>query len=257
MSGADEQFTQVVSDVLTSRGNEVVTAKARGSDISGIAGCTAETPDCFRDVATTIGVDAVVFGSVQTNADGKTTVTLTHVSSDAEVRTRAIELEATNTEDAVAELRPLVDDFIANRPVDGEGDGRDFVAPTVAQPEPSRGMDFGRVKAHAWVALGGGGAAMALGAIFYSLASSKQSEVDDAPTDTGDDIRRLMDLEASGKRYTTIGNVLMIAGSISAVVGGVLVIMQARARPAERATTIGMGPVSGGSGMALTLQGSF
>jgi hypothetical protein len=257
LADAPESFTELVANALAERGSDVVTAKAQGSDISGIAGCSAESSDCFREVAETIGVQAVVFGSVRTDDDGKTIVTLTHVGLETDLRSRDFDVESTTTDDASEELRPKIDDFLANRPVETD---EPVEPPPVVEPEPapeSPGFDFGRVKTHSWATLGGGAAAMVLGAIFYSVASSKQSEVDEAPTETGEDIQRLMDLESSGKRYTTLGNVFMIGGGIAAVVGGVLVVMQARSKPTERPTAIGVAPTAAGDGMTIVFGGTF
>lgn len=258
MADAPEQFTKLIADVVATRGSGVVTAKAQGSDISGIAGCTAEPSECFRDVAETIGVEAVVFGTVETNEEGKIVVTLTHVGLDTDLRKREIQLESTNTEDASVELRPKVDDFLANRPVDTDQPVSEVPIGVHPGPAPkSPGLDFGRVETSSWATLAGGGGAMALGLVFYALASSKQSKVDDAPIETGEDIRRLMDLESSGKRYATLGNIFFIGGGVAAIVGGVLVYMQAKSAPKERAMAVGVAPGVDGDGVSVTFGGTF
>jgi hypothetical protein len=82
--------------------------------------------------------------------------------------------------------------------------------------------------------LGGGVAAAGLGMIFLSVASSRQGDIDDAPTDSLADLQRLEDLESSAKRNKLIGASLLVVGLAGTVVGGVLVYREGSRTPADR-----------------------
>jgi hypothetical protein len=64
--------------------------------------------------------------------------------------------------------------------------------------------------------MAGGGAMLIVGLVLWGQADSIQSDIDKAPTKTKADLARLVDLEASGDRYATWGNVFAIGGFVLA-----------------------------------------
>ena len=72
------------------------------------------------------------------------------------------------------------------------------------------------------VVTAGGAALVIVGASFWAIASSKQNDIDHAPTSTAADLEALSALETSAKHYATGGNVLVVGGAVVAVAGAAL-----------------------------------
>src|SRR5262249_6137637 len=68
----------------------------------------------------------------------------------------------------------------------------------------------------------GGAVILGAGAACWAIASSKQSDIDGAPSATAPELEHLASLESSAKTYATAGNVLVIGGAVVAIAGGVL-----------------------------------
>lgn len=124
-------------------------------------------------------------------------------------------------------------------------------------PRDSGGFDAGRVHIAAWIAAGAGVAMGAGGAVFLTMAHSRQSDVDGAPTSTAADLEHLQDLEDEGEQFTRIGDALLIGGAAALAVGGGLIIFQGLSGGGENETAVSIAPVPlpGGAGINVSLGG--
>jgi len=102
------------------------------------------------------------------------------------------------------------------------------------------------------VGMAGGGALVAAGVVLWAAARGVQSDINNAPSVTGQDLKNLRDLESKGDRYATIGNVLIATGL---VVGGVATYLYIRDRRAGSTRTARLTPtlLDHGAGLVLTL----
>jgi hypothetical protein len=120
-------------------------------------------------------------------------------------------------------------------------------ASVVTRPEGGR-----RTSRLAIAGLAGGGVLMAIGVVLWNAASSKQSEIDKAPTATRDDLLHLKDLESSADAYALWGNVTFFTGVAAAGAGGFLLW---RSRSGSSQTSARLVPIAvgDGGGVAVTI----
>jgi hypothetical protein len=265
---SNHAFTRAVSRVAAVGGAEVIDAEASLADASALVGCAPDAEGCLDDIAEALGVEEILFGHVEPADDGGVTVSLTyHRIGDTRERefvvpagsiaeqSRAVAREAASL---------LSGETVAPAPVEREPEPAPVPAPVVepapiVQPSPPRERDepglFGRVRTRSWIALGGGAVLTGTGAVFLALAGSRQGEIDDAPADTPEDFRRLVDLEDEADRYAMAGNVLAVAGGAILVTGVVLFVLDARSSPEDRGgTSIAIVPHEGGAGLSVSVE---
>ncbi len=263
---APARLNQALDQVVEQIGAQPVAAAVGKSDITAITGCPAESDECFREVASTIEVDEILFGTVEPTADGAgVEISLTLIRRDGDLSRRRIALTARDPEAAAVEFRPQARAFLLGEPPpSGKVDLTvSEHAATPAGPAGPARFALGRVKPYSWAIAGGGVLMIGVSAILFAKASDKQDEVDSARVDTGADLARLVELEDQGKRLTTWGNVLLIGGSVAAVAGIALVVKQGLTRPAETAPapppppTVTLTPLPGQQGVAVTVLGQF
>ena len=263
LADAPERLTLATSQAIAALGYDAVAAKIGKADITAITGCPAESDDCFREVASTIEVDYIVFGSVASSDDG-VRVSITMITREGEVTRRTIDASGASSEAAARGFDPKVRAFLRGEPPPAD---RPPLDPTVPEPAPVLGpapprFALARVEKYSWGIAGGGLAVMGVGTILLIMADGKQDQVNDAPVDTLADLEHIADLESSGKSLTSWGNGMLIVGGLATVAGVALIVKQGMARPAtERPapppTTVTLAPTARGDGFAVTLLGSF
>ncbi len=256
---APKRFTKALAKLAeTSTGSRSVAARVAKSDITTLVGCREESEACYAEVAATLGVDELIFGKVARQPDGTLEVTLTRVrpNSSRKARTRTFTLQAGSLGRAQTEFETKAAKFLAEKDDAPDPPDKPDKPIKVPEPEPTGdGFAWKRVKGYTWAMTIGGGAAMLLGGALLAMASSKQSDVDDAATDSVDDLNRLEDLESTGKTLSLFGNSFVIAGAVATIAGAYLMYKQGSAKTEERAISIG--PTDRGSGFAVTLSGRF
>ena len=237
-------------------GSRTSAAQAEQADVLALAGCDEPSPTCWDQVRRTLGVDAVIVGTVSPSAEPPgTVVELTMYRENTEPASRTYTLEATEPAAIESEFKP-----VATTVFTGEE-----VVPTPDLPPPTphaRGgrirFDAGRVKKHSWIIAGAGAGSAVVGGAFLIVAGNRQDAVDSAPTATVEDLEELEDLENSGKRFTLLGNALFIAGSLAAITGGVLIGIQGIVREPTESPPVSIGPMmSRDDVVGLSLGGSF
>ncbi|HUS67531.1 MAG TPA: hypothetical protein VMZ28_23500 [Kofleriaceae bacterium] len=260
---APARFTQEMADVLRESGAEVTVAPRE--DALSLAGCTDTSDECLRQALGVLGVQRVVVGAVRSDGDGSYEVGVRIIAAEEEPRARAITVRGKTPDEAAPAFKTQSGAFWrGEEPPAAEPEPEPIpeAATTTEpepEPEPERGrapFSAGKVEPWAWAVAGGGVGLMAVGGVFLLAAKGKQSDVDDAPTDTVDDLETLEDLESSGKRYARFGSAFVLVGAVAAIVGGVFVYRQGT-RPdevEEPAVTLAPMLAPGGAGLTLTVR---
>lgn len=243
--------------------------EASREDVLTLAGCAEPSDDCLRQALGMLEVREAVTGEVRA-AGGGLEIELRAVSRQGEPRSRTVALTGATPDEQVAQFRPEAEAFWKGEPSPAEAAAAAAAAAPPAAPppgadlsggaEPDRaGFSAARVEPWAWGIAGGGAGLMAIGAILLVAADGKQGDVDDAPTDTVEDLEALEELEASGRSYARWGNVCLLVGGIGAVVGGFLVYRTGTRGEAESGSPqITVAPGAGdGVSAALVLRGGF
>jgi hypothetical protein len=102
--------------------------------------------------------------------------------------------------------------------------------------------------------MAGGGGMVVIGLVLWGAANGVQSDINNAPNRTRQDLLDLRDLESRGDTYAALGNVLVLGG---AVVGGVATYFYLRDRRAASTATARLVPtvLDHGAGLVLTIGG--
>lgn len=252
-------LSKAMAEAVRASGSKV--NEASREDVLTLAGCAEPSDDCLRQALGMLEVREAVTGQVHA-ADGGVSVELRAVSPDGAPRTRTVELHGASAEEQARQFGPEAEAFWKGEPSPA--------AAAAAQAQPaapgadlSKGSEVdreasfsaSRVKPWAWGVAGTGAGLVVVGSILLVASQSKQSEVDDAPTDTVEDLEHLADLEASGRRYARWGNLSVVLGGVAAVAGGFLIWRQGKSEGGE--VTVAPSAGDGGLGAALLVRGAF
>jgi hypothetical protein len=258
-----QRLTQVVARAAGLTGAEVVIGQATFADAAALAGCSEETPGCFKQLADSLKVDEVVIGDVSPAADGASvTITLKHFQN-GEINEKSLTVSAGSIGDMVKRVAREVPRLMVQGGEASETPPDRIPATTTPEgpsPEPSpvaddRGSRPGRVGALPWVLMGTGVALAAAGGGFLYAARKKQDDVDAAPIHDAGDFERLVDLEDKGDRYTKIGQGLLIGGGALVATGVVWALIRrasGRNDGSEPSMAFEASPLDGGAGLAVS-----
>ena len=254
-----------MAEVVRASGSEVT--EASREDVLTLAGCADPTDECLRQALGVLEVREAVTGEVRASGSG-VEVELRAVSPAGEPRTRTIALAGAAPEEQAGAFAPEAEAFWNNEPSPAEA-----AAAASVPAEPPPGADLSRrddgdarssfsaarVEPWAWGIAGSGAGLMAVGAVLLLAAEGKQGDVDDAPTDSVEDLEELVELEESGRRYARWGNVFVLVGGVAAIAGGFLIYRQGTRGESEAASPrITVSPSAGeGVGAALVVRGGF
>jgi hypothetical protein len=257
------RLTQVVARAAGLTGADVVVGQATFADAAALAGCSEETPECFKLVADSLRVDEVVIGDVSPTADGgSVTITLKHFQQGA-VAEKSLTVSAGSIDEMVKRVAREVPRLMvaggegSEPPPDRIPSTTPERAPVGPNPAPVERDDHrpGRIGVLPWVLMGSGVALAAAGGGFLFAAKKKQDDADGAPIHDADDFERLVDIEDKGARYTRIGQGLLIGGGV-VVAGGVVWALVRRAsgssEPSEPAMALDVAPRGDGLGFAVS-----
>ncbi len=222
-------------------------------DAAGLLECDPENSTCLAAVAKSLGVERLVFGTISYHAGGKLKVTLTRFDVGPDRQQQTFELAGGTAEQLATELvkasTPLFGGVVIEEdprtPPTGPGPER----PIEDKPVP------GRITTGTWALVGGGVVLAVSGVVMLASAQSIKRDVQNAPTDSLDDIRRLRALEDKGVQRTLIGNVLLIGGGAALAVGVVRAVIQRKATRAAAVDDPIVQPVltEGGAMIMLTV----
>lgn len=264
-SGLPAKLTRATSDAIRAQGAEPVNAKVGADEIAAVAGCPAESRECFDLIASTVDVSEVVFGTVEPAESGTgVDVVLTSVRPNETPWQRRVHLEAQDEDRAVAAFSPMVSRFLQRQEPQEAPDltvkEPQPPPPPALQLQPDRSpFSIRRVKPYAWALTGGGALLIGTGIYMFMKAADKQDELDDAPDQTVSDLARMEEIENDGKRYTSLGNGFVISGAAIAIAGIALGARQAMTRPEQRPPTTTVAPVAlrGGAGLSVVFRGDL
>lgn len=240
---------QIEQDATT----KVTVAQTSLEDTMAIVGCSERSASCLTRVAQALEVDYIVYGSAAPGDTPDTfavTVVVARRSGDVAPVEHRFSVQ-------VAEVQAAESAFAAAAPA---GFLRATEAIDQAQPAPAAApgsgnrsltFDLDRVEQTSWVVTGTGGALVGVGVVFWLLASSSQSDVNDHAVDSPADFDRLVELEDRTSNRAVIGNVLVVAGTVTAVVGAVLAVRQGLVRE-EPAITVT--PMATGDSVGISLS---
>lgn len=257
-----QRLTQVVARAAGLTGAEVVIGQATFADAAALAGCSEETPECFKQVADSLKVSEVVIGSVEPTADGgSVTITLKHFQN-GDINEKSLTVSTGSIDDMVKRVAREVPRLMVSGGETSETPPDDRIPSTAPEATPTsptpaehdRGRP-GRVGALPWVLMGTGVALAGAGGGFLYMAKKKQDDVDAAPIHDTGDFERLVDLEDKGDRYTKIGQGLLIGGGALLATGVVWALVR-RASGSEESSestlAVEAAPLDGGVGFALS-----
>ena len=259
--------------------NSAVLSSVTLDEIAIVTGCSIDAARCRKKILLTVGADSAL--AISSRAGDPSTITIERIKKNGERKTKSVKVGA----DAVAAVRlastelitgekpvepppPRTEPVVATTKPDPDPVRRSeppaptpTPSPPVAEtaplpnlePEPTeRGFALKRIRLTTWAVLGGGVASLATGVVFLSLAQSRQSDIDEAPTDTIEDIRRLVELEDSAMQRSALGFAFVGFGVAALAVGGVLA-----ARDGRRPPTATMAIGASDDGFFATFGGQF
>jgi len=249
-------LSKAMTEAVRASGSQV--NEGSREDVLTLAGYSDPSDDCLRQALGVLDASEAVTGDVHAAGSG-VSVELRAVSAHGEPRTRTVELHGASADEQAREFAPEAEAFWKNEPSPAEAAAHAAPVPPPAElskePETEASFSASRVEPWAWAIAGSGVGLVAVGAVLLVASQNKQSEVDDAPTDTVDDLEHLSDLEASGRRYARWGNVFVLVGGVAAAAGGYLIWRQGRTADSE--VTVAPSAGDGGLGAAVLVRGRF
>ena len=256
-----QRLTQVVARAAGLTGAEVVIGQATFADAATLAGCSEETPECFKQLADSLKVNEVVIGDVAPTPDGgSVTITLKHFQN-GEINEKSLTISAGSIDDMVKRVAREVPRLMVSggetseTPPDRIPTTEPEQRPAEPPPPEHDRQRPGRIGLVPWVLMGTGVALAGAGGGFLFMAKKKQDDVDGAPIHDADDFERLVDLEDKGDRYTKIGQGLLIGGGAVLATGVVWALVR-RASGSDESTepslAVDAAPLDGGFGFALS-----
>ena len=232
---------------------KVTVAQTSLDDTMAVVGCSERSASCLTRVAEALAVDYIVYGSAAPG-DTPDTFAITLVVARRDGAVPPVEhsfpvqsAEVTTAESAFAGAAPA--GFLR---ATAATDPAENAAPAGGSSgDRSLTFDLDRVEQTSWIVTGTGGALFGAGVVFWLLASSSQSDVNNHPLDSAADFDRLVELEDRTRNRATIGNALVVTGAVTAVVGAVLAVRQGLVR--EQPASITVAPMVTGTSVGLTL----
>lgn len=190
-----------------STGATVTVGDATFDETAAAVGCLPAEPKCAQQVRTTLGVDELVYGTATTDPNGATTVTVRRasVADDPPKEMTATVSKSDGPDRADAALGPA---FGAQTTVVG-----DRPPPPPPPPAGPTGPPVDHTRRNLGIACTtGGGVVFLIGLALWANASSKQDQIDSAPTNNAQQLVALRDLEDKAQTYAIAGDVMVVAG---------------------------------------------
>jgi hypothetical protein len=238
-------------------------AKVPIEDAAGLLECDPESTTCLTSVAKSVNnAERLVFGTVAFDG-GKVKVTLTRFEPKPDRQQQTFELTGKTADALASELVRVSGPLFgkATKP------GNDVVITDDPKPDvptkpeepttPKPATVPGKITTSTWGIIGGGAVAVGAGIVMLVSAQSIKRDVENAPNESLEDLRRLKALEDRGIQRTRIGDVLVVAGGVAMAAGIVRAVIQ-RSRSSESAPTptpdpIALVPIEGGAAVVFTV----
>jgi len=255
-AGAPVRMSGDLVDLIGRSGPQVVRAPA--DDVLGLVGCAELSDHCLVQALDIFQVSDVVAGDVAAVSAKQVRVRLRLARSSRPVRSKSFLVPSDTPAALEAGFRARAAAFW--RDPDAVDLSPAQAAPPAGSAEEPRapvdstvpGFSAGRVSGLSWALAGSGVGLAVLGGLALVAAADKQADVDDAPTDTVDDLEALADIEKKGRRYARWGAGLLIAGAAATTAGVVLIVVQGTERMGPETDGLSAAPRSA-PGLSLTL----
>jgi hypothetical protein len=261
-----KQLGGVVMQLAKTGGGTITAGDTTFADVATAVGCDPHTPACADTVLSTLGVDEIVYGSAFVGG-GQTTAVISRVAKGQPRRDQTISITVgAKADSAEPTLRPLFDlpgtPTPTQEPVGSAGSGSDATdtgsgsaapAAVIATEPPSPpGDEFfaTRERKIGFGFVAGGALVLVIGLALWASESSQQSQINDAPTNSPDDIKNLLALEDRASSYAWEGNIAVVLGLAAAGVGTYYLVKDHQ----MRATVT---PIDHGAGAAVLLGGRW
>jgi hypothetical protein len=236
-------------DVLTRTLAREVSGTVAASPIEDQVGCDLHLDTCLKTTLRSAGAARIVFGTVTGRLRGGVILRLTYFDREGEQQKRFVltgETTDTLSRELSHDLNPSITISATPPKKDPKGKEIGSLDPPIDQPEDHPAP--GKVSSSTWGMIGGGGGAFVIGIGLVISAYGLKSDVNNAPTDTLDQLEHLQALERAGSLRMKIGGVLAVAGGAVATVGIIRMVMQRRKPP-----VLDVQPEAGGASLVLTL----
>jgi hypothetical protein len=231
-ASAKSEVTQVVMASAKSAGTTAEIGKVSIVDASSAVGCGIAEPDCGNQIRQMLGSDQLVYGEV--NGSSPITIKFTVVNERGVVRTetataRSIDSLRGDISPNVATLLGLKSELslTPDKNAEDKTNGLDSKPKEVSTTRPiAVAGQLDHPSSHnnrRTFAIGGmafGGGVLVGGILLWAKASSIQGDINRAPTNNSNDIRKLRDLEDRGDSASLWGNVLFFSGAAIAGISG-------------------------------------
>jgi hypothetical protein len=262
-----KQLGAVVMQLAKSGGGTITTGDTTFVDVATAVGCDPHTPACADTVLSTLGADEIVYGSAFVGG-GQTTAVISRVAKGQPRRDQTVSITAgARADSAEPTLRPLFDLPGAAppppppEPVGSAGPGSGatdtssgsaapIAAPTPAASPPSDELFATRERKLGYGFIAGGALVLLIGLALWASESSQQSQINDAPTNSPNDIKNLLALEDRASSYAWEGNIAVVLGLAAGGVGTYYLVKDHQ----MRATVT---PIDHGTGAAVLLGGRW
>lgn len=256
------------------------------TDAATAVGCRPEVPSCADDVLAMLAVDEIVITSVAPKPGGLQIV-VQRVARGAAMREASVLIPSGSDKlDGLASLfgdapaprpappkpatrppaakpaptPPPPAPAITTGPTPGEPEFLPYVAPqpelapvdTAPQPVDTSNVPYHRLEL---AGMGTGAGLLVLGVFFWGAARGAQTDVENAPTATREDLAHLHDLESKGDSYATAGNLLVLTGVALGGVATYFYIRDHRNNAPARVARLTPALFDHGAGVVLTLGG--
>ncbi len=223
----------------------ITTGSTTFADAALSVGCNPELGTCVDTVIGMLQVDELVWGTANTT-DGTTTLTIKRATKGVPAREQQTTLAATDPPEKAEEgLKPLFGPpaAVGSGSEVGSGSGSGSAEP--AKPwstEKKLGVGLSA----------GGGLALVIGFALWAEASSYNSQISSAPTNTITDINKLKSLESSASTYATWGDIMVVVGLAAGGVGAYYLWQNHKNN-----ITVAPTPVDNGQGVGLVVGGHW
>ncbi len=227
----------------SAEGAVVTMGDATFDETAAAVGCDPGTPKCAISVRTTLGVDELVYGTVTNDPSGQTTIVIRHssVTSNPPREDTATLPAGEAAEQAEAQLAPLFG-VTVTEPV---AEPARLPPPPPPPPRDTSRRNIGIACAS------GGGVFIIIGLALWASESSKQDEIDNAPTQTISQLKHLQDLEDKAQTYAVVGDLMMLGGLALGGIGGWMLYKDHQER------SIVLTPMATPTGPAVLLRGTW
>ena len=225
-------------------GAVVTIGDATFDETAAAVGCDPTAPKCAISVRTTLGVDELVYGTVTHDPSGQTTIVIrrSSVTNNPPSEGTATLPAGEPPERAETQLAPLFG-VTVTEPV---------VEPTPLPPPPPPPPPRDNRRRNIGIACASvGGVSIIIGLAMWASASSKQDEIDNAPTQTISQLRHLQELEDDAQTIAIVGDAMLLGGLAIGGLGGWMLYKDHQER------SIVLTPTATPTGPAVILRGTW